>query len=95
MPNQTISLLVYHLDIDYDNNGTIDKTIEQQNPIDVNEQLNYAGKAKFYGIVTDNRGLTSDVKSLEVLVSETPLTNHTPSCILTSEKSSLKKEKIH
>jgi hypothetical protein len=84
-------IISYHLDIDYDNNGTIDKTIEQQNPIDVNEQLNYAGKAKFYGIVTDNRGLTSDVKSLEVLVSETPLTNHTPSCILTSEKSSLKK----
>ncbi|MCX8013615.1 MAG: hypothetical protein N3A02_04935, partial [Rectinema sp.] len=49
-------IISYHLDIDYDNNGTIDKIIEQQNPIDVNEQLNYVGKAKFYGMVTDNRG---------------------------------------
>jgi len=82
-------IVSYHLDIDYDTNGTIDKTIEQQTPIDVIERLDYAGKAKFYGIVTDNRGLTSDVKSLEVLVNEPD--NYTPSCILTSEKSSLKK----
>lgn len=84
-------IVSYHLDIDYDTNGTIDKTIEQQSPIEVNEPLHYVGKATFSGIVTDSRGLTSDVKRVEVLVNDAPLTNHTPSCILTSEKSSLKK----
>jgi len=84
-------IVSYHLDIDYDNDGTIDKTIEQQSSIEVNEQLNHVGKATFSGMVTDSKGLTSEVKRVEVLVNDAPVGNHAPSCILTSEKSSLKK----
>jgi hypothetical protein len=66
-------IVSYHLDADYDGNGTVDETIEQETPIDIYRQLDYVGKAKFSAMTTDNKGLTSDVKSLEVIVNDIPV----------------------
>lgn len=83
-------IVSYHLDADYDGNGSIDETIDQETPIDVNRQLDYVGKAKFSAMVVDNKGLTSDVKSLEVIVNDIPIVNHAPVVSLSANPNSLK-----
>ncbi|NMB66801.1 hypothetical protein GYA25_01960, partial [Candidatus Woesearchaeota archaeon] len=83
-------IVSYHLDADYDGNGTVDETIEQETPIDIYRQLDYVGKAKFSAMTTDNKGLTSDVKSLEVIVNENiNNSNNKPIANLSSDKTSL------
>lgn len=81
-------LVSYHLDADYDGNGTVDETIDQETPIDIDRQLDYVGKSKFSASVTDNLGLTSDVKSLEVIVNDVP--NHPPIAYLSANPNSIK-----
>ncbi len=83
-------IVSYHLDADYDGNGTVDETIEQETPIDIYRKLDYVGKAKFSAMTTDNKGLTSDVKSLEVIVNENiNNSNNKPIANLSSDKTSL------
>jgi len=74
------SIISYGLESDYNGNGIVDgpdETITQDNPFDINPQLNYAGTAKFYSFCTDDAGLTSDKAKLEILVTE-PTTTTIP-----------------
>ena len=82
-------IVEYYLGVDYNGDGNIDKEIRQGSPIETNETLNYVGTAKFHATCTDNLGLTSNPKSLEVIVNEAIPGNHKPVAVLNSDKTSL------
>ncbi len=82
-------IVSYHLDIDYNEDGIIDKMIDQETPIDTNERLDSAGKTQFSAMVIDSAGLTSKIKSLEVIVNDIP-GNHVPLAKLNANPLSLK-----
>jgi len=50
-------------------NGTIDETISQSTPIQISRTFN-VGDVKIYGQCKDDKGLSSDKKNIEVIVSE-------------------------
>ncbi len=58
----------YTLSIDRDNDGIIDETITQQNPIEITRNYD-AGIVKVYGKCTDSEGL-KDEKNLELTVTD-------------------------
>ena len=59
----------YKLQIDIGANGTIDETVEQSTPIDITRIFN-PGNVIIYGTCTDDKGAVSQIKTLEIVVSQ-------------------------
>jgi len=60
----------YKLMIDTEDDGIIDETVIDSNPITINRTFDNVGRVRIYGRCTDEHGLNSNRKNIEFIVSE-------------------------